>query len=590
MFKKSIIASSFMLAALSAGAADYYVVTPVKGRTQSTASISVSLAQSSLPDAQVGSAYSYDFKQNLQVVGDTGYTGYGVSWAVTAGSLPAGLSLNASTGVLSGTPTAGGSASFTISATYKTKNGANTFQIVVPNLAVALAAGSPPQAIVGNAYSYNLGSRLSVTGDTAYTGSGVTWTVVSSTLPAGLYLTSDGYIGGTPTAAGTGSITARATYKTASGDQTYQVVSINISVALSSTTLTAAQVGTAYSYDFKPLLTVSGDSSYTGSGVSWSVVSGALPTGLSLNSSTGVVSGTPTVSGANNFTLRATYRTKAGDQSYDLAVSQPVTASGGTVTYNGNYVIHTFTGNGTFQLTSPSSISANILVVGGGGGGGYDGGGGGGGGQVVYQANYTLTAGSYNVIVGAGGAATTAASASTGAAAQGKQGSASSFGSITAAGGGAGGGKAGVGATGASGGGSGHTGGTTGGSATAGYAGGGASSTAGGGGGGAGSAGALGTTTAGNGGNGVVISMPGLAAATYGCGGGGGTYTTSAYGLACGGSVNTFGTGGNSPTAPRAGLANSGSGGGGGGNVTTGSGQGAAGGSGVVIITYPKTM
>jgi hypothetical protein len=54
--------------------------------------------------------------------------------------------------------------------------------------------------------------------------------------------------------------------------------------------------------------------------------------------------------------------------------------------------------------------------------------------------------------------------------------------------------------------------------------------------------------------------------------------------------VNTFGTGGNASTAPQAGLANSGSGGGGGGNTSNGTGQGAAGGSGVVIITYPKTL
>lgn len=362
----------------------------------------------------------------------------------------------------------------------------------------------------------------------------------------------------------------------------------SITVSLSQSSLPSGQVGTAYSYDFNQNLQVSGDSGYAGSGVTWFVAAGALPAGLSLNTSTGVVSGTPTASGANNFTLRATYRTKTGDQAYDLAVSQPVTASGGTVTYNGNYVIHTFTSNGTFQLTAPSNITANILVVGGGGGGGYDGGGGGGGGAVVYQSNYTLTAGTYDVIVGSGGAATSATGGAIGAAALGKQGSASYFGSITAAGGGAGGGKAGVGATGASGGGTGHTGGTTGGSATAGYAGGGASSTAGGGGGGAGSAGALGATSAGNGGNGVVVVMPGVATATYGCGGGGGTYTTNSYGLACGGSVSTFGTGGNPSAAPRAGLANSGSGGGGGGNTSSGTGQGAAGGSGIVIITYQR--
>lgn len=91
-------------------------------------------------------------------------------------------------------------------------------------LSVSLAASSLPSATVGQAYSANLSTLLSVTGDAAYSGSGVTWGFVSNTLPAGLYLTADGYIGGTPSASGTGDILVRASYQTASGEQTYTIV------------------------------------------------------------------------------------------------------------------------------------------------------------------------------------------------------------------------------------------------------------------------------------------------------------------------------------------------------------------------------
>jgi hypothetical protein len=83
------------------------------------------------------------------------------------------------------------------------------------------------------------------------------------------------------------------------------------------------------------------------------------------------------------------------------------TGSGGTVTTDGPYTVHTFTGNGTF-VVSGGNLNAEWLIVGGGGSGscGTDGvtyGGGGGGGEVVAGSG-TLSPGSYTVVVGAGGA------------------------------------------------------------------------------------------------------------------------------------------------------------------------------------------
>ena len=78
-------------------------------------------------------------------------------------------------------------------------------------------------------------------------------------------------------------------------------------------------------------------------------------------------------------------------------------ATGGTVTTDGSYTIHTFTGSGDFVVDS-GSCAAEVLVVGGGGGGGPAIGGGGGGGGVVYLPTVNIQSNTYPVVVGSGGA------------------------------------------------------------------------------------------------------------------------------------------------------------------------------------------
>lgn len=81
--------------------------------------------------------------------------------------------------------------------------------------------------------------------------------------------------------------------------------------------------------------------------------------------------------------------------------SNSIKAIGGSVTYDGSYVVHTFTTNDTFELLI--NITVDILVVAGGGGGGLGGGGGGGGGGVVYQQNIALSSADYGIVIGNGG-------------------------------------------------------------------------------------------------------------------------------------------------------------------------------------------
>ena len=95
---------------------------------------------------------------------------------------------------------------------------------------------------------------------------------------------------------------------------------------------------------------------------------------------------------------------------------------GGTVSYSGNYKVHTFLTNGTFTLLG-ASTPCDILIVGGGGGSGN---GGGGAGGLIYQTGVSVPAGTYSVTVGAGGSYAT-------------NGSPSSFLNLVALGGGAGG-------------------------------------------------------------------------------------------------------------------------------------------------------
>ena len=300
------------------------------------------------------------------------------------------------------------------------------------------------------------------------------------------------------------------------------------------------------------------------------------PNTTSICYQTGVASGGGTGLGGGNGLIVVMY----------TSITPPPVSSGGTVTVNGLYRVHTFTtvGTTTFTFSGPASITAQLLVVAGGGGSGNPVGtsGGGGAGGLIFLSTVTLTsAGSpYTVTVGAGGSYN--ASPGTGGA-----GSNSVFGTYTALGGGYG---AHVAAGGAGGSGGGSTDGLAVGaalqptSASGGF--GNASGTSAaspvygaGGGGGAGGVGGNGTTSGGgNGGVGMQITIGG-STAYYAGGGGGGANGGGAGtgGLGGGGNASSSGSGSN-------GTPNTG-GGGGGSTANTGN---SLGGSGIVILAFPN--
>ncbi len=97
--------------------------------------VTAGLASATLPKGKLTIAYNngtgYDFKPLYSVSGDASYNSASVTWAVTSGSLPAGLSLG-SNGVISGIPTTlNAGATFEITGTYSGKIAKQTYTLVV---------------------------------------------------------------------------------------------------------------------------------------------------------------------------------------------------------------------------------------------------------------------------------------------------------------------------------------------------------------------------------------------------------------------------------------------------------------------------
>ncbi len=92
-------------------------------------------------------------------------------------------------------------------------------------------------------------------------------------------------------------------------------------VSLAAATLPLGRVGQAYTYDFKTLLAVSNEASPDKSSATWSG-SGNLPAGLTLDSTTGVLAGTPSAANAGaSYTVTGAYKNNQGQQVYTIVVN-----------------------------------------------------------------------------------------------------------------------------------------------------------------------------------------------------------------------------------------------------------------------------
>ncbi len=154
-----------------------------------------------------------------------------------------------------------------------------------------------------------------------------TWSVASGSLPAGLKLSSDGHITGTPTTKVTRTFTAKLTD---SAVPTAETATEQVTIAIAPRTLTITTATLAPATAGKPysqtLSTIMGLAP-----LHWAVVSGALPTGLSLNATTGVIGGTPTQTGSFTAGIRASDATKptalTATRTYTITVKPAIQAA-----------------------------------------------------------------------------------------------------------------------------------------------------------------------------------------------------------------------------------------------------------------------
>jgi large repetitive protein len=283
--------------ALTALALLCVLAAPAGAATHRIAAISISPA--SLAGGTTGSAYS----QTLTGSGGTGpYT-----FAVTAGSLPPGLSLAAG-GTLSGTPTSVGSYSFTVTATDSLNaTGSQAFSVTVSPAVVDIQPGSLSPASRGVFYA----ALLTASGGTAP----YTFAVTSGSLPAGLSLAATGQLSGTPGATGSYTFTATATDAHGASNSRTFVLNVNVSTLdISPSLLADAAAGSAYTVS---LVGNGGTAPYT-----FALANGTtLPPGLAL-ASNGALTGVPSQVGSYTVTVRVTDATsQVATRAYTLRVA-----------------------------------------------------------------------------------------------------------------------------------------------------------------------------------------------------------------------------------------------------------------------------
>jgi hypothetical protein len=305
----------------------------------------LTITTATLPDGRVGAPYT---SPPLTVVGGSGPP----SFSVSTGELPPGLTLDGSTGVISGVPTEQGSGSFTIEVRDSGGVGQREFAIAIAERAVIglnPSAGTLPEAWIG--YPYDTAIMPVAPGAT-----GVVMEIEGELPPGLAFDAGRGVIEGIPVSGGTFEFTVSATDPAyGEGSATYSLAVTDAPVwmypspgALPTMRLGKPTTVTVAFYD-----TPAGAYSYA--------LTGALPAGVAWDSATGTASGTPTESGTFTFDVtpvRVVDGKQFGPFSYEIKVQQyldlhavlPVGFVGEP--YYGWFTIFYATGNYVFELAA----------------------------------------------------------------------------------------------------------------------------------------------------------------------------------------------------------------------------------------------
>jgi hypothetical protein len=214
-------------------------------------------------------------------------------WSVT-GNFPAGLKVNSASGAVSGTPADFGGFIYSVSVSDSSSPAQSDSAQGLFNIAQQLHVVSTfSNAFIGLPYNEPI---IAVGGSYPYT-----WTLASGALPPGLSLSSYGSISGTPTLLGSYSFVLQVTD---SGSPPY-ILTVPVTIQVTpqpladfGPPLSPAAVNVLY---HSQIPASGGTPPYT-----WSIASGRLPLGLTLDLSTGYIDGTPTQVGTVNFVARVT--------------------------------------------------------------------------------------------------------------------------------------------------------------------------------------------------------------------------------------------------------------------------------------------
>jgi hypothetical protein len=263
-----------------------------------------------LPNATVGTYYG------AGLVASSGAPP--VHWLLTGGALPPGITLTPDNGALVGTPTNAGTYSFAVMPVdHDGQTGAaRTLTEVVAPPPLVITTTTLPGGTVGSAYS----GHFEATGGTG----AHTWSVTAGTLAPGLSLTaSTGAITGTPTAVGSSPVTFQV--QDTLGHKATVQVTISVVAApppvaprlvVTTAQLPTGELESAYDFTFDA---TGGTAPY-----SWAVTAGQLPQGLTLDASTGEITGTPVVNGSFPITVEATDSlSDTASGSFTLTVTAP---------------------------------------------------------------------------------------------------------------------------------------------------------------------------------------------------------------------------------------------------------------------------
>lgn len=258
-----------------------------------------------LPPAFVGTAYSTTLASSGFILPPT--------WSLVETPLPDGLHLNADTGAITGTPTTQGTYPLSVRATSGNQYASKTITLNVGVPGLDFSPDTLPAGTVGVPYSQNFTPSGGV--------GNYVFSLVSGTPPPPLVIGADGSVTGTPTQSGTFKFVVRLT-------SDIQVIERLITLYVDTTVLDVTPSSLPDGYvgqDYNQVLIPSGGTAP----FTFHVSAGSLPPSVSLDSSTGAITGKPSTAGLYSFDLLLTdVNHKQLLRSYSITVHNGVVLPG----------------------------------------------------------------------------------------------------------------------------------------------------------------------------------------------------------------------------------------------------------------------